>query len=202
MLEKLIPQISVAFVLVAVIGCGDSGEPGTPSGIPYKEERNMYSFVMNDIDGTPVSLSTYRGKVLMIVNVASKCGATPQYAKLQEIYQKYKGNGFVILGFPANNFGSQEPGSNEEIKNFCTLEYRVTFPMFSKILVKGEDMHPLYKFLTEEDTDPDFAGEITWNFNKFLVGRDGNILARFATKIEPDNPEVLNAIEQAIGHQK
>ena len=201
MLEKLVRQLSVVFVLVAVIGCGDSGEPGTPSDVPYREERNMYSFVMNDIDGKPISLSTYRGKVLMIVNVASKCGATPQYAQLQEIYQKYKDNGFVVLGFPANNFGSQEPGSNEEIKNFCTLEYRVTFPMFSKISVKGEDMHPLYKFLTEEDTDPDFAGEITWNFNKFLVGRDGDILARFATKTEPDNPEVLNAIEQAIGRE-
>ena len=202
MLEKLIRQTSVVFLLVVLIGCGDSGEQGAPSGVTDREEKNMYSFVMNDIDGEPVSLSSYRGKVLMIVNVASKCGATPQYAKLQEIYRKYKDNGFVVLGFPANNFGSQEPGSNEEIKNFCTLKYRVTFPMFSKISVKGEDIHPLYKFLTEEDTDPDFAGEITWNFNKFLVGRDGDVLARFATNIKPDNPEVLNAIEQAMGREQ
>jgi glutathione peroxidase len=202
MLESLIRKIAVIMVSIALCGCGDSGEPGAPSDVTYKEGRTMYSLIMNDIDGKPVSLSTYRGKVLMMVNVASKCGATPQYKQLQEIYRKYKDNGFVVLGFPANNFGSQEPGSNEEIKNFCTLEYRVTFPMFSKISVKGEDIHPLYTFLTEEVTNPDFAGEITWNFNKFLIGRDGDILARFATNIEPDNPEVLDAIERAIEREQ
>lgn len=194
--------MSVVLVLVAVVGCADSGEPGATSDVGSRGGNKIYSFVMNDIDGDPVSLSTYRGKVLMIVNVASKCGATPQYAQLQETYRKYKDKGFLVLGFPANNFGNQEPGSNEEIKNFCTTEYHVTFPMFSKISVKGEGIHPLYKFLTEEETDPDFAGEITWNFNKFLVGRDGELLARFATNIEPENPEVLDAIERAMGREQ
>jgi len=134
----------------------------------------------------------------MVVNTASKCGYTPQYEGLQNIFTKYKDQGFVILGFPANNFGGQEPGSNEEIKDFCTLKYKVSFPMFAKISVKGEDQHPLYTYLTSEQSNPDFAGDITWNFNKFLIDANGKIVARFASKETPESPEVTKAIEAAL----
>ncbi len=160
--------------------------------------NSIYEFSMLDIDGNSVSLSKYKGQVVMLVNTASKCGYTPQYEGLQNIYDKYKEKGFVILGFPANNFGGQEPGTNEEIKDFCTLKYKVSFPMFAKISVKGDDQHPLYTYLTSEETDPKFAGEISWNFNKFLVGPDGKILARFASKETPESPEVTKAIEKAL----
>ena len=199
MLKSVLRKTIVLLVLAVLAGCENAGDPEEDSDAVPKDKGSIYNFVMNDIDGNQVSLSNYRGKVLMIVNVASKCGYTPQYKQLQSIYQKYRDSGFVVLGFPANNFGNQEPGSNDEIKNFSTTEYHVAFPMFSKISVTGEDIHPLYKFLTEKQTNPDFAGEITWNFNKFLVRRDGEISARFATNVEPDNPDVLEAIERAIG---
>ena len=155
-------------------------------------------FSVKDIDGKDVNLADYRGKVVLIVNVASKCGFTPQYAGLEKLYETYKDRGFVILGFPANNFHQQEPGSNEQIKEFCTSKYNVTFPMMSKISVKGDDAHPLYKFLTEPATDGDFAGPITWNFNKFLVDRNGNVIARFATKTTPQDANVIDAVEKAL----
>jgi glutathione peroxidase len=136
--------------------------------------------------------------VVMLVNVASKCGYTKQYTPLQSVYQKYADKGFVILGFPANNFGGQEPGTEEQIKEFCSSKYNVTFPLMSKISVAGEDKHPLYKFLTEEQTGKDFAGEIGWNFTKFLVDRNGNLIGRFATKTSPDEPAVTAAIEKAL----
>jgi glutathione peroxidase len=153
---------------------------------------------MKDIDGKDVKLKKYKGDVLLVVNVASKCGYTPQYEGLQAVYEKYKGQGFEILGFPANNFGSQEPGTNTEIKDFCTSKYKVTFPMFAKISVKGDDQDPLYKFLTSKETDPDFAGDITWNFNKFLVDRKGNIVARFSSKDTPQSEKVTQAIEKYL----
>jgi glutathione peroxidase len=157
-------------------------------------------FKMKDIDGKEVDLArTYKEKVVLIVNVASKCGLTPQYAELEKLYETYKARGLVILGFPANEFGAQEPGTNKEIKEFCTSQYQVTFPMFEKIVVKGEGIHPLYKFLTEKESDPAYAGEIKWNFTKFLVGRDGKLAARFEPKTKPSEKEVTDAIEKALG---
>ncbi len=164
-------------------------QPATKSALDY---------VVKDIDGKDANLAEYRSKVVLIVNVASKCGYTPQYKALEATYEKYKDQGFVILGFPANNFHGQEPGTNEQIKEFCTSKYNVTFPMMSKISVLGDDKAPLYKFLTEAPTAGDYAGEITWNFNKFLVDRNGNLIARFATKTKPDDPSVINEIELAL----
>jgi glutathione peroxidase len=147
---------------------------GEPSASPAAAEgKNLYDHTVKDAKGREVKLEDYRGKVLLLVNVASKCGYTPQYDGLQKLYEQYKDRGFVILGFPANNFGGQEPGTDEQIQDFCRLNYGVTFPVFAKISVKGEDKHPLYRYLTEEATNPGHAGEIKWNFNKFLVGRVG-----------------------------
>ncbi|MGH9916981.1 MAG: glutathione peroxidase, partial [Pyrinomonadaceae bacterium] len=140
----------------------------------------------------------YKGKVVLFVNVASKCGFTPQYEGLQKLYTKYKDQGFVILGFPANNFHGQEPGTNAEIKEFCSTKYNVSFPLFSKISVKGDDIDPLYKFLTSKETNPEFSGEITWNFNKFLIDRTGKIIARFDSKITPEDNKVTSVIEAAL----
>jgi glutathione peroxidase len=159
---------------------------------------NVMDFTLNSIDGQPAPLSQYKGKVVMIVNVASKCGYTPQYAGLEALYEKYKSKGFVILGFPANNFGAQEPGTNEEIKTFCSRTYNVSFPMYAKISVKGDDKHPLYQFLTDKEANPATGGEIKWNFTKFLVGKDGKVAARFESAVTPESPEVSAAIEKAL----
>ena len=152
----------------------------------------MHEFTLNSIDGRPAPLAAYQGKVVLIVNVASRCGFTPQYAGLEALYEKYIDRGFVILGFPANNFGGQEPGTNEEIKTFCSSKYNVTFPMYSKISVKGDDKAPLYQFLTAT------GGEIQWNFTKFLVDKNGKVVARFEPKVTPESPEVAEAIEKAL----
>ncbi len=160
--------------------------------------KSIYDFTMKDIDGQEVSLADFRGKVLLVVNVASKCGFTGQYAGLEKLYQTYADRGLVVLGFPANNFLGQEPGTEAEIKNFCTLTYGVTFPMFSKISVKGKTIHPLYVFLTAKETDPEFAGGITWNFNKFLIGRDGKILGRFGSRTAPEDSDLVAAVERAL----
>ncbi len=159
---------------------------------------SIYEFQMNSIDGKPTFLSDYRGKVVLIVNVASRCGFTPQYSALEKVYRQYRDRGFVILGFPANNFKEQEPGTNEEIKQFCQRNYDVTFPMFAKISVKGSDEAPLYQFLTDTNINPATGGEIPWNFTKFLIGRDGKVLARFAPRTTPDSPEVTEAIQKAL----
>jgi glutathione peroxidase len=153
---------------------------------------NVHEFTLNSIDGNPTPLSQYKGQVMLLVNVASKCGYTPQYTGLESLYKKYKDRGFVIVGVPANNFGGQEPGTNEEIKTFCTRNYNVTFPMMSKVSVKGEDKTPLYQFLTET------GGEVKWNFTKFLVGKDGKVISRFESKVTPEAPELTTAIEQAL----
>ncbi len=158
----------------------------------------MLEYTLNSIDGKPAPLAQYKGKVVMIVNVASFCGFTPQYEGLERIYEKYKDQGFVVLGFPANNFGAQEPGTNEEIKTFCSRKYNVTFPMYSKISVKGEDKHPLYQFLTDKQANPSTGGEIQWNFTKFLVDRDGKVIARFESKVTPESADVTSAIEKAL----
>ncbi len=166
-------------------------------GLTMAGER-VLDFTMKTIDGDDVELKTFAGNVVMIVNVASKCGFTKQYDGLQELYSRYKDKGFVILGFPANNFMGQEPGTNEEIKEFCTTKFNVDFPMFAKISVKGDDMAPLYRFLTEKETNPTFGGKITWNFNKFLIGRDGHVINRFATRKKPLDEDVVRAIEAAL----
>jgi glutathione peroxidase len=158
----------------------------------------VHAFKMDDINGAPVDLSKYKGKVLLVVNVASKCGMTPQYANLEKLNQQYKGKGLAILGFPANEFGKQEPGSNIEIKEFCTSKYDVTFDMFSKSVVKGEGISPLYSYLTGPDANPKTAGEIKWNFTKFLVGKDGKVVARFEPKVKPDDKQVIEAIEAEL----
>ncbi|HUI56085.1 MAG TPA: glutathione peroxidase [Bryobacteraceae bacterium] len=159
---------------------------------------NVLEFTLNSIDGRPAPLSQYQGKVILIVNVASRCGFTPQYAALEKMYETYKDRGFVILGFPANNFGGQEPGTDEEIKTFCSSKYNVTFPMYSKISVKGADKHPLYQFLTDKQANPSTGGEIQWNFTKFLVDRNGKVVARFEPKVTPDSADVVSAIETAL----
>src|SRR6266550_4944980 len=151
---------------------------------------------LKDIDGKDTSLKAYKGKVLLIVNVASKCGLTPQYQALEALQQKYKGKGFTVLGFPCNQFGGQEPGSNDEIKQFCSSKYNVTFPLFDKIDVNGEKRHPLYVALAGESSP--FPGDIKWNFGKFLIGPDGKIIKRFEPRTTPDSPEVTAAIEAAL----
>jgi len=159
---------------------------------------SLYDFTVNDIDDKPVSLEKWRGKVLLIVNVASKCGFTGQYAGLQKLYETYRERGFEVLGFPANDFLWQEPGTNSEIKSFCTLQYKVTFPMFSKISVKGNDQHPLYTFLTNQTLHKATVGAISWNFNKFLIDRSGQILVHFGAKTDPLSPEMIQAVETAL----
>jgi glutathione peroxidase len=161
-------------------------------------ERTVYEFTLNSIDGQPTPLTTLKGKVAILVNVASRCGYTPQYTALESVYEKYKDRGFVIVGIPANNFGAQEPGTNQEIKTFCSSKYHVTFPLMSKVSVKGEDMTPLYRFLTDKSAHPQTGGEIQWNFTKFLIGRDGHILARFEPGVTPDAAPVTSAIEMAL----
>ena len=172
-----------------------------PSPTEPPNEKSMYEFTMKNIDGTDVKLDAYKGKVVMIVNVASKCGLTPQYEGLEAMYEKYKDRGLVVLGFPANNFLGQEPGTEKEIKEFCTLKYNVTFPMFSKISVKGTDQHPFYTFLTNKQSNPGFDGDITWNFEKFLADKNGKIIARFSPKTLPDDPKVVEAVEAALAQK-
>jgi len=176
-----------AFLLMALLGMS-----------VMAAEKTIYDFTLNSIDGQATPLSTFKGKVVLLVNVASRCGFTPQYTGLESIYEKYKDRGFVIVGIPANNFGGQEPGTNQEIKTFCTAKYNVTFPMMAKVSVKGSDITPLYQFLTDKTLHPDTGGDIGWNFTKFLIGPDGKVIARFDSKVEPNSPEVTNAIEKAL----
>jgi len=194
----------LAFAVAAGVGVVALAKPGDvkdtvkePTKMPAKSGGAL-DFTVKTIDGQEKKLSDYHGKVVLLVNVASKCGLTPQYTALESTYEKYKDKGFVIIGFPANNFGSQEPGTNEEIKQFCTSKYNVTFPMMSKISVKGGDKHPLYKFLTEGKAGEDFAGDIEWNFAKFLVDRNGNVIARFSSKTKPEDTQVGETIEKAL----
>jgi glutathione peroxidase len=161
-------------------------------------DKTIYDFTLNSIDGQPTPLSTFKGKVVLLVNVASRCGYTPQYTALESLYEKYKDQGFVIVGIPANNFGQQEPGTNAEIKTFCTSKYNVKFPMMAKVSVKGGDITPLYAYLTDKSVFPATGGEIGWNFTKFLVGRDGKVITRFDSKVTPDSPEVTAAVEKAL----
>jgi len=170
------------------------------SGMVYNNSNNSFhEFEVQTIDGEWISLNEYKGKVVLVVNVASKCGYTTQYEGLQSLYEKYKDDGLVILGFPANNFKGQEPGSNEEIKAFCTLEYGVEFPMFSKVSVLGDDQHELFSYLTSLP-NPDFQGDIQWNFEKFLIDENGELVHRFRSKTEPLSEEIVAAIENELNN--
>jgi glutathione peroxidase len=160
-----------------------------------KPATGVLGFTMKTIDGGDVALSKYKGKVLLIINVASKCGNTPQYKDLEALYNKYKDQGFMILGFPANNFGAQEPGTDQEIKTFCSTTYGVTFDMFSKISVKGDDQHPLYRLITSDST---YGGDVKWNFQKYLVDREGNLAGKYLPKVQPMSDVLTSAIEKAL----
>jgi glutathione peroxidase-family protein len=159
----------------------------------------IHEFEAKDITGKARSLSEFAGKVLLIVNVASKCGFTPQYKTLERLYQRYRARGFEVLGFPSNDFARQEPGTDAEIQSFCSVNYGVTFPLFSKIPVNGKDAHPLYAFLTDKKANNGFGGKITWNFNKFLVDRGGNVIARFGSKDDPLGDKIPRTVEEALG---
>lgn len=159
---------------------------------------NFYDFKMKTIDGTDQSLDAYRGKAVLVVNVASRCGLTPQYAELEQLHEAYAPKGFAVLGFPCNQFAGQEPGSDAEVKTFCSTTYGVTFPMFSKVEVNGKGRAPLYDWLTKQATAPDGPGDIKWNFAKFVLDKAGRVVARFEPKTAPSAPEVAKAIDQAL----
>jgi glutathione peroxidase len=185
--------------MVAAIAC--AALAGARTGMAQEADRkpaSVLEFTVNDIDGKAVPLSKYKGKVLLIVNTASRCGHTPQYAALQKLHEKYQGQGLAILAFPANEFGKQEPGTDQQIKEFCTASYSVEFDLFSKIVARGEGQAPVYQFLTSSETNGEFGGEIRWNFTKFLVSREGKVVARYEPKIKPDDPQVVEAIEKQL----
>lgn len=194
MFYRLIPLTCAALAVVLCSSAALAAGKDKPSSV--------LDFSKKSIDGKTVDLASYKGDVLLIVNVASKCGYTPQYEGLESIFEKYKDQGFKVLAFPANEFGKQEPGNDAQIKEFCTKNYGVTFPVFSKIVVKGDGIDPLYQFLTSKETNPDHAGEIPWNFTKFLVNRNGEVVARFAPKDTPESPKVTQAIEAALAQGK
>jgi glutathione peroxidase len=188
-------EITMRKLILTLILCLAAGASAVSSSA---QTKSIYDFTMKSIDGDAVNLSSFKGKVVLLVNVASKCGFTPQYSALESVYEKYKDRGFVIVGVPANNFAQQEPGTNEEIKTFCSRKYNVTFPMMSKVSVKGDDKTPLYQYLTDSAQDPKFGGDIKWNFTKFLVDRNGMIVARFEPATTPDSAEVTSAIESTL----
>ncbi|HKN86300.1 MAG TPA: glutathione peroxidase [Nitrospiraceae bacterium] len=163
------------------------------------QTASIFDFTLIDIDGKPVPLRQFRGKTLLLVNTASFCGNTPQYADLQTMYERYRSKGFEILAFPANNFGQQEPGTNEEIKGFCLTKYSLTFPLFSKISVKGNDKHPLYRYLTEESP---FPGEVEWNFQKYLVDSNGTVVARYHHRTKPTSDEIVRDLERTLAKKE
>lgn len=191
--------LGTILLLSITLSCkqGYSMEPNSNPVLGGKQVATapVYQFTMNDIDGHPVDLKHFQGKVLLLVNTASMCGNTPQYGGLQTLYEKYQKQGLEILAFPANNFGKQEPGTNEEIKSFCYTKYALDFPLFTKISVKGEDTHPLYQYLT---TESPFPGDIEWNFQKFLVDRQGQVIARYKPGLKPLSQEIVTGIEQAL----
>ncbi len=193
----MISQLSPAMAAVVVIAIPWSMVSARPQASP-KKPTSVLDFTVKDIDGKDVPLAKFQGKVLLLVNTASQCGYTPQYKELQEIYQKYKDQGFEVLAFPANEFGAQEPGTDEQIKQFCSTRYKVSFPLFSKMVVKGKGIHPLYEYLTSEATNPKYAGPIPWNFAKFLVNRKGEVVARFEPGVKPDSSELTTAVEKAL----
>lgn len=187
--------------LVTLAAAAVMASPSSSADGPSKP-ASVLDFKLDDIEGKAVELASFKGRVLLLVNTASQCGNTPQYAGLEALFQKYSGQGFAVLAFPANEFGHQEPGSNAEIRQFCSSHYNVTFPLFSKIVVKGPGIHPLYQFLTSRETNPKFAGEIGWNFDKFLVDRKGQVVARFKAGEKPESDAVVKAVEAALSAPK
>ena len=183
-------SLLAAVLLAAPIGLAEEASTTQPSSV--------HDFTVQDITGQPVDLAKYKGNVLLIVNVASKCGFTPQYAPLQKVYEQYKDKGLVVLAFPANNFKGQEPGTNEQIKEFCSTKFGVNFPLFAKISVKGDDIAPLYAYLTSKQSNPQFGGDIKWNFTKFLVSKTGQVVNRFESKVRPDDKVAIEAIEAEL----
>jgi glutathione peroxidase len=181
---------------LAVLACALSVAVAADQG--GKNVPGVLNFTMKSLDGKDVDLSQYQGKVVLIVNVASKCGYTPQYKGLEAVYEKYGKEGLVVLGVPANEFGKQEPGTNAQIADFCKKTYDVQFPMLAKSVVKGDGQCPLYQYLTDKKTDPKFAGPIQWNFTKFLISRDGQIVNRFEPEVKPESEEVTKAIEAEL----
>jgi glutathione peroxidase len=200
-MSKIIAAAIIAVIGLLTVLAYRYGMIFNPTPSEPVSAGSIYDFSLKDIDGNEVKLEKFKGNVLLIVNTASRCGYTPQYEALQAVYERFKDKGFYVLGFPANNFMGQEPGSDKEIKEFCTLRYNVTFPMFSKISVTGSDQHPLYRFLTNKKTNPEFSGDITWNFNKFLISRDGKIIGRFGSKDKPDDAVVISTIENALAEK-
>jgi glutathione peroxidase len=191
-----IPFVGLAFLVGLNASVWAAKKPVSPTSKKSIAE-GFYSQSASDLDGKPAPLSSYAGKVALVVNTASRCGLTGQYEGLQKLHSKYRDQGFVVLGFPSNDFMGQEPGSNAEIKLFCEKNYRVDFPLFNKDHVKGDSKQPVYKYLTE-GPQPEFHGEISWNFEKFLVGRDGKIVARFSPRTSPEDPELLVKLESAL----
>lgn len=190
--QRLLSTAAIGIALFLGMNPAHAGQEGW---LMAAKTPSLYDFTMNDIDGKPVDLSQYKGKVLLVVNTASMCGNTPQYSDLEKMYETYQGKGFEILAFPANNFGQQEPGTNQEIKSFCFTKYSLTFPLFSKISVKGEDKHPLYRYLTEQSP---FPGEVEWNFQKYLVDRSGNVVGRYHHRAKPLSPEIVQDVERTL----
>jgi len=190
----------LAVSLTFAASADDAGKDKKSAEVaPAADAKSVLDFTVNDIDGNPTKLGDkFDGKVLLVVNTASKCGLTKQYDDLEAVYQKYKEKGLEVVAFPSNDFGNQEPGTDAEIKYFCSTDYKVSFPLFSKIPVKGENKAPLYDFLTDKEKHPTTGGEIGWNFTKFLVSRDGQVLARFEPKVKPTDAEVTAAIEKAL----
>jgi glutathione peroxidase len=191
-------RLGGVLALAMLFGSAVAADKGDAKDKSSAKESPVLNQKMESLTGEKVDLSTYKGKVLLIVNVASKCGATPQYEQLEALHEKYKDDGLEVLGFPCNQFGSQEPGTSKEIAEFCKETYGVKFPMFSKIEVNGDKAAPLYKYLTSKDAVGDDAGPVKWNFEKFLVDRDGKVVARFRTPVRPDDPKVVAAIEREL----
>ena len=192
---KLIFSAVTCVLLVVSSAHADAPTTRPTQGAPVPAVLN---FTMKSLDGKDVPLSKYQGKVVLMVNTASKCGYTPQYKGLEALYRKYADKGLVVVGFPSNDFGHQEPGTNDEISTFCSTRYGVTFDLFSKVDVKGADQCDLYKYLTSPDTDPQFPGEVKWNFEKFLIAKDGTIVQRFRSKVTPESEELVKAVEAEL----
>ena len=184
---------ALLFALATCVGCAYADdkpkEPKMASPLDYK---------LKDINDKEVDLAQYKGKVVLLVNVASECGYTPQYKGLQELHEAYKDQGVVVIGIPANEFGRQEPGSNADILKFCQNSYKVTFPMMAKVIVKGTGKTPLYEYLTGKDSNPDFAGEVGWNFEKFLIGKGGKVVGRYKSSVEPMSETIVGAIKKEL----
>jgi glutathione peroxidase len=197
-------KLALTLCVLAIAGAAwaafadDAAKVSPPAAPAATDKPAALNFSVKDIDGKDVDLSSYKGKVLLVLNVASYCGNTHQYDGLERLYTRYKDKGLVIMGFPANNFGAQEPGSNAEIKEFCTSQHHVDFPMFAKVSVKGNDTAPLFKYLIAQDSQPVSKGDIAWNFEKFLINREGKLVNRFANKTEPEDATIVKAIEDNL----